>query len=112
MMDTWYSTLGVKQRTKKKREPPMETVILEKTIIKIGSLLALGFGEAGAQIVSANMKGSGAGVNTMIDGDRINAVLGVVTIRDFGIATEVLQSHVMTFVNRIAEVVHGIAHEC
>ena len=29
----------------------METAILEKTIIKLGSLLALGFGEAGANII-------------------------------------------------------------
>jgi len=29
-----------------KKESPMETVILEKTIIKLGSLLVLGFGEA------------------------------------------------------------------
>ena len=28
-------------------EQPMETVVLEKTIIKLGTLLALGFGEAG-----------------------------------------------------------------
>merc|ERR1719440_441146 len=36
---------------------PMETVVLEKTIIKIGSLLALGFGEAGAEIIGQNMTG-------------------------------------------------------
>jgi hypothetical protein len=30
-------------------------VILEQTIIKIGALLALGFGEAGAKIIAANM---------------------------------------------------------
>ena len=29
----------------------METIILEKTIIKLGGLLALGFGEAGAEII-------------------------------------------------------------
>jgi hypothetical protein len=30
----------------------METVILEQTLSKIGSLLALGFGEAGSMIIS------------------------------------------------------------
>ena len=35
---------------------PMETVVLEKTIIKLGALLALGFGEAGAAVIGENMK--------------------------------------------------------
>lgn len=30
----------------------METVVLEQTIIKIGALLALGFGEAGSKIIA------------------------------------------------------------
>lgn len=30
----------------------METSILEKLIIKIGALLALGFGEAGSEIIA------------------------------------------------------------
>lgn len=34
----------------------METVMLEKTIIKLGGLLALGFGEAGAEVIGQNMK--------------------------------------------------------
>ncbi|CAJ1377567.1 unnamed protein product [Effrenium voratum] len=47
----------------------LETVILEKTIIKLGSLLALGFGEAGADIIGKNMSGSdSAGVNAMVPG--------------------------------------------
>ena len=35
-----------------------ETSILESTIIKIGALLALGFGEAGSAIVAKNLKQS------------------------------------------------------
>ncbi|CAK0805551.1 unnamed protein product, partial [Prorocentrum cordatum] len=34
-----------------KNSQVLETVILEKTIIKLGSLLVLGFGEAGANII-------------------------------------------------------------
>ena len=34
-----------------KEEEKFETKILEKTIIKIGALLALGFGEAGSNII-------------------------------------------------------------
>eukprot|EP00446_Apocalathium_sp_SHHI-4_P036658 CAMPEP_0177304586 /NCGR_PEP_ID=MMETSP0368-20130122/6729_1 /TAXON_ID=447022 ORGANISM="Scrippsiella hangoei-like, Strain SHHI-4" /NCGR_SAMPLE_ID=MMETSP0368 /ASSEMBLY_ACC=CAM_ASM_000363 /LENGTH=990 /DNA_ID=CAMNT_0018763177 /DNA_START=111 /DNA_END=3083 /DNA_ORIENTATION=+ len=93
-------------------DEPMETVILEKTIIKLGSLLALGFGEAGANIIGHNMRGGdSAGVNAMIPGTRVECIIGVVRIRDFSTATEVLQSKVMTFVNQIAEVVHGVVNE-
>mmetsp|Transcript_139076 Transcript_139076/g.361363 ORF Transcript_139076/g.361363 Transcript_139076/m.361363 type:complete len:967 (-) Transcript_139076:170-3070(-) len=91
---------------------PMETVILEKTIIKLGSLLALGFGEAGANIIGHNMKGGdSAGVNAMIAGSRVECIIGVVRIRDFSTATEVLQSKIMTFVNQVAEIVHGVVNE-
>jgi len=92
----------------------LETVILEKTIIKLGSLLALGFGEAGTNIVSSNMSGAGAatsGVNAMIEGSRVDCVVGNLRIRNFSIATEVLQAKVMTFVNQVAEIVHGIVDQ-
>jgi len=91
---------------------PMETVILEKTIIKLGSLLALGFGEAGANIIGHNLKSvDSAGVDGMVPGSRVEAIIGVARIGDFSTATEVLKSNVMTFVNQIAEIVHGVVSE-
>ena len=49
----------VNKKTKKNKksedESTYETTILEKTIIKIGALLALGFGEAGSEIIAQNM---------------------------------------------------------
>merc|ERR1719169_64700 len=42
----------------KRRQRPvqtMETKILENAIIKLGKLLALGFGEAGSEIIGKNM---------------------------------------------------------
>merc|ERR1719453_2053329 len=97
---------------KKTSQEPMETVILEKTIIKLGSLLALGFGEAGANIIGDNMKGAdSAGVNAMVPGVRVECIIGIVRIRDFSTATEVLQAKIMTFVNQIAEIVHGVVDE-
>lgn len=90
----------------------METVILEKTIIKLGSLLALGFGEAGANIIGQNMSGSDtAGVNAMIPGTHVDCVIGVARVRDFSTATEVLQAKIMTFVNQVAEIVHGVVND-
>ncbi|CAJ1371331.1 unnamed protein product [Effrenium voratum] len=91
---------------------PMETVILEKTIIKLGSLLALGFGEAGANIVSSNMAGANSGVNAMVEGSMVDCIVGLARILNFSTATEVLQGKVMTFVNQIAEIVHGVVDEC
>lgn len=91
---------------------PMETVILEKTIIKLGTLLALGFGEAGANIIGQNMKGADtAGVNAMIPGHRLDSIIGFISIRDFSTVNEVLQANIMTFANQIAEIVHGIVSE-
>ncbi|CAE8702568.1 unnamed protein product, partial [Polarella glacialis] len=82
---------------------PMETVVLEKTIIKIGSLLALGFGEAGAEIIGQNMRGGdNSALNAMIPGRRVDAIFMFCDIRNFTDATEVLQDQVMVFVNRIA----------
>lgn len=107
----WWKQLFCCQR-KPPRGELMETVILEKTIIKLGSLLALGFGEAGANIVSQNMRGSDtSGVNAMVSGQRVDCIVGSVRICDFSTATEVLQEEVMQFVNRIAEIVHGVVDE-
>merc|ERR1719359_1978992 len=52
----WRRTIQ-KLAPKKKQEPnrPMETRVLENTIVKLGMLLMLGFGEAGVNIVARNM---------------------------------------------------------
>lgn len=98
--------------SKKDNTEIMETVILEKTIIKLGSLLALGFGEAGANIIEHNMHGvDSACVDAMVEGTRVECIIGATRIRDFSTATEVLQAKVMTFVNQIAEIVHGVVDE-
>jgi len=93
------------------REEAMETVVLEKTIIKLGSLLALGFGEAGANIIGHNMESESAGVNVMIPGVKVECIVGKARVNDFNVLTEVLQGKVMTFVNQIAEIVHGVVDE-
>lgn len=89
-----------------------ETVILEKTLVKLGWLLSLVFGEAGANIVSQNMSGNAtAGVNAMVPGTRVECIIGHARIRHFSTATEVLQGKVMAFVNQVAEIVHGIVDQ-
>lgn len=84
----------------------METTALEKIIEKIGALLAIGFGEAGSEIIIANMKKSGGDVDPMIPGRKIECIFGFCDIRNFTDATEVLQGDVMMFANDIASIVH------
>ena len=45
-----------KLKIKKDGDTPMETQVLESQLTKIGALLALGFGEAGASIIAKNMQ--------------------------------------------------------
>jgi hypothetical protein len=89
----------------------METEMLEKTIMRIGGLLAVGFGPAGADIVARNMASSAAGLNVMLPGKRVEAIFGFIRIQDFGIVAGVLRQRVMNFVNQISEIVLGIADE-
>merc|ERR1712032_548260 len=55
--------------------------------------------------------GSSGGVNAMISGSRVDCILGNARIRDFSTFTVVLQGAVMTFVNQVAEIVHGVVDE-
>jgi hypothetical protein len=48
-------------------EAQYETAILERAIVKIGHLLALGFGEAGSKIIATNI-GNGGDMNPMMAG--------------------------------------------
>jgi len=89
----------------KKKDMNLETNILEKTIIKIGSLLALGFGEAGSNIIKGNIK-SGGDINPMLPGKKVMAIYGFCDIRNFTDATEILQEGVMKFTNEIGAIVH------
>jgi len=50
-------------------------------------------------------------VDAMVEGTRVECIIGAARIRDFSTATEVLQAKVMTFVNQIAEIVHGVVDE-
>lgn len=67
MYERMKADKNVKELQLRKEEERMETNILEKLIIKIGALLAVGFGEAGSEIIAKNMKKGGA-VNPLIPG--------------------------------------------
>lgn len=87
------------------RSEQFETKILEDTINKIGGLLAVGFGEAGSEIIAKNMQMEGD-INPMIQGRKIVAIFGFCDIRQFTDTTECLKEEVMLFVNTVGFVVH------
>jgi class 3 adenylate cyclase len=70
------------KKGKKKKKGPYETMLLESTIVKIGALLALGFGEAGATVIANNMaEGTTGSVNPMIPGTKVVGIYGFCDIR-------------------------------
>ena len=50
------------------KKEAMETLILESTLIKLGGLLAVGFGQAGADMIGQNMGSGRSAVNAMVAG--------------------------------------------
>lgn len=90
-------------------EDQMETRLLENSISRICSLLAVGFGDAGSEIIAENMKRGGA-IDPMIPGKKMVAIFGFCDIRQFTDTTEVLQEDIMEFVNTIAKIVHLEVH--
>ena len=68
--------------------------------MKIGALLSLVFGSAGAEIVGSNIMKEGD-MNPMIDGKKKCAIFGFCDIRNFTEVTELLQEDIMLFVNKI-----------
>jgi class 3 adenylate cyclase len=91
----------------------METTLLLQTITKIGSLMRVGFGEAGASVIAKNLGGSQDNkLNLMGSGNLIHSIFGFCDVRNFTDTTECLQEEVMLFVNRIAHILHGIVVQC
>lgn len=104
-----YKTLGAKEGFL----DGMETTILLTTITKIGGLMRVGFGEAGASIIAKNLQDSTSGrLNLMGSGTLIHSIFGFCDVRQFTDTTECLQEEVMLFVNRIAHILHGIVVQC
>lgn len=82
-----------------------EIKTIQLAIIRISSLMAIGFGEAGGQILKENMN-SFEGLNPMIPGKKINGIFGFCLIRNFQQINEALQEKTIVFVNEIASIVH------
>jgi class 3 adenylate cyclase len=90
----------------------METSFLMSTILRIGSLMKVGFGSAGVEIIRNNLeKGQNKNMLKLSDGgSSVSCIFLFCDIRQFTDATECLQEEVFVFTNRIAAVVHSICH--
>jgi hypothetical protein len=53
----------------------METIHLDMTLTKVGGLLALGFGEAGSEIIATNI-GDSSEINTSLPGHKVICIFG------------------------------------
>jgi class 3 adenylate cyclase len=94
-----------------REEEITEPRILQNLIVKISSLLAVGFGEAGTEIICKVIEDPTI-IDVMIPGQKCMAVFGFCDIRNFTDATEVLEADVMVFVNEIAAICHKEVYEC
>jgi len=90
----------------------METHFLMSTILRIGSLMKVGFGSAGVEIIRSSLqRGQSKNVlNLDTKGSSVSCIFLFCDIRQFTDATESLQEEVFVFTNRIAAVVHSICH--
>lgn len=93
---------------KNAKEQGFETALLEITLSKIGTLMQVGFGAAGADIIGKNM-GSGD-LDPMLPGKKITAIYGFCDIRQFTDTTECLQEEVMVYVNKLGHIMHSGTH--
>lgn len=64
--------------------------LLTRTPTCMCSLLAIGFGDAGAEVIANNIK-SGGDIDPMVPGQKVTAIFGFCDIRQFTDTTEVLQ---------------------
>ena len=80
------------------------------TIEKITALLRVGFGEAGAGIISANLdigETSGKILDPLKSGLRIYCIVGFCDIHRFDEVNQKMGKDIFVFVNTIAAIVHG-----
>jgi len=89
----------------------LDNMLLEQTILKFGSLLVVGFGEAGASLVGGIIRNEKLPLSHFSSGIEAEAVFGYIGICDFDTVTDVLEDGIVMLVNQLAEIVHGIVDE-
>ncbi|EER12216.1 conserved hypothetical protein [Perkinsus marinus ATCC 50983] len=89
--------------------PQLETRMLENTILKIGMLLQVGFGTAGAEIVGNSMKRGDGELNIMMPGRCILGIFAYVGINRLASLADSYGQDVTVLVNKVAKIIHGCA---
>ncbi len=84
-----------------------ETIKIENAIVKIGHLLAIGYGELGSRIITHNVSSGEDMSSSTLVGMKQAAIFGFCKINDFVEITEALQEDVVVFVNSVADIVHS-----
>lgn len=90
----------------KENQDRYEIKMIENSIVKISSLLAICFGDAGGDIIKQNIE-KGKDFNPMLEGKKKQAIFGFCDIRQFPYVNDALQERTMIFVNQISEIVHS-----
>ena len=83
-----------------------EMRVIESTLIRTSGLIAVGYGEAGSEIIKQFIKGN-EGFDPMASGNKIEAIFGFCFIHDFATISEIFEEKTIPFVNHICEIVHS-----
>ena len=83
-----------------------EVQVIKSAIIKISALLAIGFGEAGGEIIKTNIT-SGKDLNPRLHGTKKTCIFGFCDIRQFEEINLALEEKTIILINEIAEIVHS-----
>lgn len=94
------------EKAAEKNKDNYEVTVIKSAIIKISALLAIGFGEAGGEIIQKNLANSQE-LNPRLKGKKKTAIFGFCDIRQFEEINLALEERTMLFVNEIAEIVHS-----
>ena len=81
--------------------------MLLNTMLKIGGMLKIGFGESGAHII-ANHLGALGELDPLQPGKMVECVYGHCEFTCVPRATNILQGNVVVLINRISAIVHGV----
>ena len=82
------------------------------TILRIGSLMKVGFGSAGVEIIQKGLEKGSGGSKLFLNqnGSIVSCIFLFCDIRQFTDATECLQEEVFVFTNKVAAIIHSICH--
>ena len=99
-------TLKENQSNNDKNEESYEVSVIKAAIIKISALLAIGFGEAGGEIIKKNLT-SGQDLNPRLRGKKKTAIFGFCDIRQFEEINLALEEKTILLINEIADIIHS-----